>query len=180
VIQALRAALLFPLDDPDPEHLKANRAFFESQMDPLHPSRSAPQGCANRTLPLEIVPMANIIETAKGAGLFSTLLTAVEVAGLTGALESPGRSRCLLRWTTPSPALLPAPCRPWVQNPPQLARILKFHVISGAYSRSDLVDQPSWESLEGAMIPIRCAEPFEVKNTSVLSATLSVTTASCT
>ncbi|APD48848.1 CO2 hydration protein [Synechococcus sp. CS-602] len=33
VIQALRAALLFPLDDPDPEHLKANRAFFESQMD---------------------------------------------------------------------------------------------------------------------------------------------------
>jgi uncharacterized surface protein with fasciclin (FAS1) repeats len=34
--------------------------------------------------------MANIIETAKGAGCFATLLTAVEVAGLTGALESPG------------------------------------------------------------------------------------------
>ncbi|PZV02954.1 MAG: carbon dioxide transporter, partial [Cyanobium sp.] len=33
VIQALRCALLFPLDDPDPEHLKANRAFFEAQMD---------------------------------------------------------------------------------------------------------------------------------------------------
>ena len=33
VIQALRCALLFPLDDPDPEHLKANRAFFEAQLD---------------------------------------------------------------------------------------------------------------------------------------------------
>ena len=33
VIQALRCPLLFPLDDPDPEHLKANRAFFEAQMD---------------------------------------------------------------------------------------------------------------------------------------------------
>lgn len=33
VIQALRAALFYPLDDPDPEHLLANRRFFESQMD---------------------------------------------------------------------------------------------------------------------------------------------------
>jgi CO2 hydration protein len=33
VIQALRAALLYPLDDPNPKHLKANRAFFESQLD---------------------------------------------------------------------------------------------------------------------------------------------------
>ncbi|EDX87120.1 CO2 hydration protein [Synechococcus sp. PCC 7335] len=33
VIQALRCALLYPLDDPNPEHLKANRAFFEQQID---------------------------------------------------------------------------------------------------------------------------------------------------
>ncbi|MEM8716189.1 MAG: CO2 hydration protein [Cyanobacteria bacterium P01_G01_bin.4] len=33
VIQALRTALLYPLDDPNPDHLKANRAFFESQLD---------------------------------------------------------------------------------------------------------------------------------------------------
>ncbi|GAB4276205.1 MAG: CO2 hydration protein [Oscillatoriaceae cyanobacterium] len=33
VIQALRQALLYPLDDPNPRHLMANRAFFESQLD---------------------------------------------------------------------------------------------------------------------------------------------------
>jgi CO2 hydration protein len=33
VIQALRAALFYPLDDTDPEHLLANRRFFEAQMD---------------------------------------------------------------------------------------------------------------------------------------------------
>lgn len=33
VIQALRAALLYPLDDQNPKHLQANRAFFEAQMD---------------------------------------------------------------------------------------------------------------------------------------------------
>lgn len=35
VIQALRTALLYPLDDPNPDHLKANRQFFEAQMDRL-------------------------------------------------------------------------------------------------------------------------------------------------
>ncbi len=33
VIQALRTATCHPLDDPDPEHLQANRAFYESQLD---------------------------------------------------------------------------------------------------------------------------------------------------
>jgi hypothetical protein len=33
VIQALRTALLYPLDDPNPEHLLKNRQFFESQLD---------------------------------------------------------------------------------------------------------------------------------------------------
>jgi len=33
VIQALRAALCYPLDDPNPQHLQANRDFFEMQID---------------------------------------------------------------------------------------------------------------------------------------------------
>ena len=32
VIQALRQALLYPLDDTNPEHLKQNREFFTAQM----------------------------------------------------------------------------------------------------------------------------------------------------
>ena len=33
VIQALRTALHYPLDEPNPKHLQANRDFLESQMD---------------------------------------------------------------------------------------------------------------------------------------------------
>ncbi|ACK69552.1 CO2 hydration protein [Gloeothece citriformis PCC 7424] len=33
VIQALRQALLYPLDDPNPKHLMKNRQFFEAQID---------------------------------------------------------------------------------------------------------------------------------------------------
>jgi CO2 hydration protein len=44
VIQALRCALLYPLDDTDPTHLLANRQFFEAQMDRfLCPEARLPQ-----------------------------------------------------------------------------------------------------------------------------------------
>jgi uncharacterized surface protein with fasciclin (FAS1) repeats len=43
-------------------------------------------------------------------------------------------------------------------------------VLSGAYLREQLVTQPEWESLEGAPVAIRRAEPFEVKNATVVSA----------
>ncbi len=44
VIQALRCALLYPLDDTDPVHLMANRKFFEAQMDRfLRPEARLPQ-----------------------------------------------------------------------------------------------------------------------------------------
>jgi uncharacterized surface protein with fasciclin (FAS1) repeats len=114
--------------------------------------------------------MANIIETAKGAGCFATLLTAVEVAGLTGALESPGPFTVFAPVDDAFAALPPGTVQTLVDNPPQLARILKFHVLAGAHHRSELVTQPEWESLEGAPVAIRRADPFEVKNATVVSA----------
>ncbi|MCP9834514.1 MULTISPECIES: fasciclin domain-containing protein [unclassified Cyanobium] len=114
--------------------------------------------------------MANIIETAKGAGCFATLLTAVEVAGLTDALESPGPFTVFAPVDDAFAALPPGTVQTLVDNVPQLARILKFHVLSGAYLREQLVERPEWESLEGAPVPIRRAEPFEVKNATVVSA----------
>ena len=114
--------------------------------------------------------MPTIIETAKGAGCFTTLLTAVEVAGLTGALESPGPFTVFAPVDDAFAALPPGTVQTLVDNPPQLARILKFHVLSGAYKRTELVDQPEWPSLEGAPVAIRRADPFEVKNATVLTA----------
>ncbi|MEB3263442.1 MAG: fasciclin domain-containing protein [Synechococcus sp.] len=114
--------------------------------------------------------MANIIETAKGAGCFSTLLTAVEVAGLTGALESPGPFTVFAPVDEAFAALPPGTVQTLVDNVPQLARILKYHVLAGAHTREELVGQAEWESLEGAPVPIRRADPFEVKNATVVSA----------
>ena len=114
--------------------------------------------------------MATIIETAKAAGCFATLLTAVEVAGLTSALESPGPFTVFAPVDEAFAALPPGTVQTLVDNPPQLARILKFHVLVGDHRRAELVDQAEWPSLEGAPVAIRSAEPFEVKNATVLTA----------
>jgi uncharacterized surface protein with fasciclin (FAS1) repeats len=114
--------------------------------------------------------MANIIETAKAAGCFATLLTAVEVAGLTGALESPGPFTVFAPVDDAFAALPPGTVQTLVDNPPQLARILRYHVIAGAHSRAALCGREEWISLEGAPIPIRSTDPFEVKNATVLTA----------
>jgi len=114
--------------------------------------------------------MATILETAAGAGVFSTLLAALDAAGLRGALESPGPFTVFAPVDDAFAALPPGTVQTLVDNPPQLARILKYHVLSGAYDKAELVAQAEWSSLEGAPLPIRRSEPFEVKNATVVTA----------
>ncbi|MEN9541159.1 MAG: hypothetical protein RLZZ459_1250 [Cyanobacteriota bacterium] len=114
--------------------------------------------------------MATILETATAAGAFNTLLAAVDAAGLRGALEGPGPFTVFAPVDDAFAALPPGTVQTLVDNPPQLARILKYHVLAGAHSRETLVQQAEWTSLEGAPVPIRRSEPFEVKNATVVSA----------
>lgn len=114
--------------------------------------------------------MATILETAAAAGGFTTLLAAVEAAGLREALAGPGPFTVFAPVDEAFAALPPGTVQTLVDNPPQLARILKYHVLSGAHQRDALVAEPQWDSLEGAAIPIRRSEPFEVKNATVISA----------
>jgi uncharacterized surface protein with fasciclin (FAS1) repeats len=116
--------------------------------------------------------MASILDTARAAGCFTTLLTAVELAGLSGALESPGPFTVFAPVDEAFAALPPGTVQTLVDNTPQLARILKYHVLAGAWSRDQLIDQAQWISLEGAPVPIRRAHPFEVKNATVVNADL--------
>ena len=113
--------------------------------------------------------MATILETAASVGCFNTLLAAVDAAGLREALEGPGPFTVLAPVDEAFAALPPGTVQTLVDNPPQLARILKYHVIAGAHSREALCGQAEWASLEGAPIPVRSHEPFELKNATVLT-----------
>lgn len=114
--------------------------------------------------------MATILETAAAAGCFNTLLAAVDAAGLRSALEGPGPFTVFAPVDDAFAALPPGTVQTLVDNPPQLARILKYHVLAGSLDRSALVAQSEWESLEGAPVPIRSTDPFEIKNATVVSA----------
>lgn len=114
--------------------------------------------------------MPNIVEIAVGAGSFNTLVAAVQAANLVDALQSPGPFTVFAPVDDAFAKLPPGTVQTLVQNPPQLARILKFHVVAGKFYKDDLAKLKVVESLEGSPIPINCDYGFEVKNSTVLQA----------
>ncbi len=114
--------------------------------------------------------MPNIVEIAVGNDNFTTLVAAVQAAGLVEALQSPGPFTVFAPVDAAFANLPPGTVQTLVQNPPQLARILKFHVVSGKYTQADLAKLGSVTSLEGSPIPINCDRAFEVKNSTVVMA----------
>jgi len=115
--------------------------------------------------------MADIVDIAVGAGSFTTLVKAVEVADLVADLKSPGPFTVFAPNDQAFATLPPGTVQTLVQNPPQLARILKYHVLPGKLTKADLAQVEEVISLEGSPIRIKCSdEVFEVKNATVLMA----------
>lgn len=112
--------------------------------------------------------MPNIVEIAVNTEGFSTLVAAVKAAGLVEALSSPGPFTVFAPNDDAFAKLPPGTVQTLVENPPQLARILKFHVAAGANKTTDLAAIDNLDSLEGSPIPIRVEPTFEVKNATVL------------
>lgn len=114
--------------------------------------------------------MANIVEIAVSTEGFSTLVAAVQAAGLVEALQSPGPFTVFAPTDAAFAKLPPGTIQTLVQNPPQLGRILKYHVVSGKLTQADLAKLGTVTSLEGAPISIDCSDAFEVKNSTVVAA----------
>jgi uncharacterized surface protein with fasciclin (FAS1) repeats len=114
--------------------------------------------------------MADIVDIAVGAGSFSTLVTAVQAAGLVETLKSPGPFTVFAPNDEAFAKLPSGTVTTLVQNIPQLSRILTFHVVPGKLMQADLAKLAVVTSVEGSPIPINCTNGFEVKNATVLAA----------
>ena len=114
--------------------------------------------------------MATIVDIAVETEGFSTLVAAVKAADLVDALNSPGPFTVFAPNDAAFAKLPPGTVQTLVQNPPQLARILTYHVVSGKLMQKDLAQVDSVTSLEGAPISIDCSDNFEVKNATVIAA----------
>jgi uncharacterized surface protein with fasciclin (FAS1) repeats len=114
--------------------------------------------------------MPDIVDIAVGAGSFETLVTAVKAAGLVETLKSPGPFTVFAPNDDAFAKLPPGTIQTLLQNIPQLTRILKYHVVSGKLTKTDLEKVDSVTSVEGSPIRIDTSEGFEVKNATVVAA----------
>lgn len=114
--------------------------------------------------------MPDIVDIAVSAGSFETLVTAVKAAGLVETLKSPGPFTVFAPNDEAFAKLPPGTIQTLLQNIPQLARILTYHVVAGKLTKADLENVDSVSSVEGSPIRIDCSDGFEVKNATVLAA----------
>jgi len=113
--------------------------------------------------------MPDIVDIAVSSDSFKTLVTAVKEAGLVDTLKSPGPFTVFAPTDEAFAKLPPGTIQTLVQNTPQLARILTYHVVSGKLMKADLEKVASVTSVEGSPIPINCSDGFEVKNATVIT-----------
>ena len=114
--------------------------------------------------------MANIVEIALNADNFKTLVTAVEAADLVETLQSPGPFTVFAPHDEAFAKLPPGTIKTLLQNTPQLARILTYHVVPGKLMQADLEKIDSVNSVEGSPINLNFTDGFEVKNATVVAA----------
>jgi uncharacterized surface protein with fasciclin (FAS1) repeats len=82
--------------------------------------------------------MADIVDIAVNAEGFKTLVTAVQAANLVETLKGPGPFTVFAPNDEAFAKLPPGTVQTLVQNVPQLARILTFHVVPGKWMKADL------------------------------------------
>ena len=113
--------------------------------------------------------MADIVDIALSADSFKTLVAAVQAAGLVDVLKSPGPFTVFAPTDDAFAKLPPGTVQTLVQNPPQLARILTYHVVAGKFMAADIAKLDSLTSVEGAPIRVDMSDGFDVKNATVIA-----------
>ena len=100
-------------------------------------STTVPAGAA----PAAALATADVVDTAAGAGQFTTLLAAAQAAGLVDALKAPGPITVFAPTDAAFTAFLTKAgltAEQLLANKPLLAFVLKYHVVAGAIRSGDL------------------------------------------
>lgn len=111
----------------------------------------------------ESEPKMDIVETAKAAGNFTTLLAAAEAAELTEALKGAGPITVFAP-TDEAFAKLPAgTVEGLLADKEALTAILTYHVVPGAVTADEVVNLTSAETLNGSSVTISLTGDGKVK-----------------
>ncbi|MCZ7547181.1 MAG: fasciclin domain-containing protein [Anaerolineae bacterium] len=97
-------------------------------------------------------PEGNIVETAVNAGSFTSLVAAVEIAGLVDALSGPGPLTVFAPTDDAFNALPEGTFEALQGDIPTLTDILTYHVVPGALPAADVLNAASARMLNGAPV----------------------------
>lgn len=96
----------------------------------------------------------SVVNVAANAGMFTTLVKAIQVAGLQPALKGPGPFTVLAP-TDAAFAKLPAgTVEGLIKDPEKLAKILKYHVIPAKAMAKQVMTMDKATTLEGSDVKI--------------------------
>ncbi len=111
----------------------------------------------------------NIVETAMEAGQFSTLMTAVEAAGLVETLSGPG-SFTLFAPTDEAFSKLPAgTLESLLKNPEALRSVLLYHVVPGKVMAADVVKLTTAKTALGQTVPVDASKGVRIGGANVVA-----------
>jgi uncharacterized surface protein with fasciclin (FAS1) repeats len=113
-------------------------------------------------------PTKDLVETAVDAG-FSTLVTAVQAAGLVDALQGPGPLTVFAPTNEAFANLAPGVLESLLADPQALANVLLYHVASGQFFAGDLLGVPSITMLQGQSASINLTGGVFIDDASVTS-----------
>ncbi len=113
----------------------------------------------------------NIVQVAREAGTFNTLLAALEAADLIGTLSGQGKGPfTVFAPTDEAFARLPAgTVESLLQNPTALRQILLYHVVAGEYVASEVVAAGTLTTVNGQSVTIGTVGGAKVNDSNLVA-----------
>jgi len=117
----------------------------------------------------------DIVDTAVGAGNFTTLVAAVKAAGLVDTLKGAGPFTVFAPTDDAFKKLPAGTLDKLLADPEALKKILLYHVVAGKVMAADVVKMKSAKTVNGANIRIKTVGGVMVNNAKVVKTDIACT-----
>ncbi|UNU22496.1 fasciclin domain-containing protein [Microcoleus vaginatus PCC 9802] len=114
--------------------------------------------------------MADIVDTAVSAGSFTTLVAAVQAAGLVDTLKGAGPFTVFAPTDEAFAKLPEGTVEALLNDIPKLTKILTYHVVSGKVMAADVVNLKSAKTVEGSEVKIDASNGVKINDSTVTTA----------
>ncbi len=111
--------------------------------------------------------MADIIDTAVGAGSFKTLAAALTAANLVDTLKGAGPFTVFAPTDDAFAKLPQGTVDELLKDIPKLTKILTYHVVSGKVMAADVVKLKSAKTVEGSEVKIDATNGVKINDSKV-------------